>query len=266
LLEANYLPAIERAAEDFSDHEKMTSARVLRWFRQFAVDDYAVASRVLESVDYYGASRIRGMTKQLVEIVLQVVMPARSECVYFVPVGGVYRGSRIGARALSEVKRQSRASWRICSMAEVERLEASEVQTIVFVDDFSGTGETLVQWWREIEPLVLPRESTVIVALLVMNERARDEILRFADEVVCVNELDASCNALSPESKCFCQTEQETLHRLCAATGATPKYVKGRGECGLLVAFRHGCPNNSLPVLWWWESDEWTPLFQRHGL
>jgi hypothetical protein len=173
----------------------------------------------------------------------------RPNAISFVPVGGVTSGSMNIARALADIHRKTTAKWKIFSMAEVERQDSQGIDAIVFIDDFSGTGNSLKEWWQEVEPLVLPKRAVVLVGLLVMNYLAREQILKFAENAVYVQELDESDNAVSPRSKHFNKLERQTLMTYCRKTGATGKYLKGYGGCGLLVAFRHGCPNNSLPIL-----------------
>ena len=151
-------------------------------------------------------------------------------------------------------------------MTDLEKLSPDEVAVIVFVDDFSGTGDQLVVWWETVEQLVLPKKADVVVALLVMNGRARERIEQFAKLVISIDELGEEANVLSDENKQFDSKEKDSLLRYCEKTGCDPSYLKGRGECGLLLAFRHGCPNNSLPLLWHEKANKWQALFQRHAI
>jgi hypothetical protein len=264
--EPQYLDLIERASEDYAEHERMTLPRILRWFDQFDKSDQHLAAKVLGAIDYYPSSRIRGMTRELVRLVLGQLDHCREDHIYFVPVGGVYESSRVIARALRDERREQASSWSICSMSDVEALDSSDVDAILFVDDFSGTADSLVTWWEEVEPLVLPKQAIVGISLLVLNHLARSPILEFADILLAVNELDLTYDALSEHSRYFAREEDRNLlHSYCEKTGASPDYIHGYGECGLLLAFKHGCPNNSLPILWW-NSDHWDPLFQRYGI
>jgi|GEM_PF-3255197 len=260
-----YLRLIEQRSQDFADHENMTLARLIRWFDQFNLHDQPMAGKILEVIDYFAIPRIRGMSKQLVDLVLAELSGAREDALYFIPVGGVYESSRVIARAIRDIQRRTRARWQICSMADVERLEPNEVDALIFVDDFSGTGNSLSTWWSEVEPLVLPKDAKIIVALLVLNDPARSAILQFADDVICIQELDDTHNAFSTSCCHFNDSDRNLLLKYCVRTGASRKYVKGYGDCGLLIAFKHGCPNNSLPLLWW-ESGTWESLFLRYGL
>jgi hypothetical protein len=70
---------------------------------------------------------------------------------------------------------------------------------------------------------------------------------------------------LSEPSGLFSADQKARLLDYCVATGCSEKFVKGYGDAGLLVAFKHGCSNNSLPVLWV-TSDDWQGLFRRRAI
>ena len=38
---------------------------------------------------------------------------------------------------------------------------------------------------------------------------------------------------------------------------------RGFGHFEIVYAFQHAVPDNSLPILWWADSDRWRPLFDR---
>lgn len=262
---AEHNDAVRHAAQNFADHERMNEAHILRWVNQFDIMDHELAVKILDKIKYFGASRIRGMTLQLVDIALQYLANARTSSIFFVAVGEDYEGSRVVVRALRDIKRQTNGDWQIRTMTDLVGLKADDVDAIVFVDDFSGTGNKLCNWWRLVEAIVLPKHAQVIIGLLVMNYLANDRISEFADETLFVLELNERDNALSTESEHFEPDEQQALLRYCRKTGAPKKYSMGYGSCGLLIAFKHACPNNSIPVLWW-NSDDWNSLFQRSAL
>jgi hypothetical protein len=262
-IDAQYLAEIDAATDRFGDHESMSRGRVLAWLGQFEDVDLQVATAVLSQVHYYNAANIRAMSRQLVAMVGEEYAQVPRQEIVFVPVGEPGSSAGIIARAIREVSGGERP--RVVHMADIERLDPASVSVVVLIDDFSGTGQQLFEWWETVEPVIRPKEAEVVVALLVMNERARQEIERFADKTVAVVELDGQANVLSEESGIFSGEGKATILKYCHRTGARAEYVRGRGDCGLLVAFRHGCPNNSLPILWH-QSKKWQALFRRSAL
>ena len=246
-IEAEYSDNITEAVERFGDHEGMTAGRVLKWMGQFPDEHLPLAGKILQIIRYYGAANIRAMARELVRIIWQEFPGVDRSRVIFVPVGSPGSGADILVRIVRHL--QEVRGTRIVTMADLEKIDSGSLSGIVFIDDFSGTGDQLAEWWGIVEPIVRPKEVPILVALLVMNGPARSRIEQFAQSAVCVNELDEGADVLSEHNGDFDETEKTLLLQYCERTGCEVGLVRGYGSCGLLVAFRHGCPNNSLPIL-----------------
>lgn len=261
-IELEYSEQVERAVDEFGDHEGIKEARVLRWLEQFADDDLALAIDLIGAVRYFGAANIRAMTKQLFRMAIDELAERGYGSAVFVAAGRSGSGAAPVVRVLHELVR--RTPHRIVDMLHVARIAPGDVDAIVFLDDFSGTGDTLVDWWENVEPIVRPSNAAIFVGLLILNERARSRIEEFAD-VLCVTELGPEANVLSVESTTFSDAQKQQLLKYCRDTKCGPRYEQGYGACGLVVALKHGCPNNSLPILWH-ESEAWHALFTRRAI
>jgi hypothetical protein len=263
LIHTTYNRQIQRAAQDFGDHEGMGTPRITRWIAQFRNNDIQLAIKILQEIKYYSTENIRAMVHGLVGLTYHHFPQIDRDKIFFIPVGFSFEGSSIIARALRDEIGNER---RIKQMADLEKLEAGTFDVLVFIDDFSGTGNTLKSWWDNVETLVLPRNVPFAIALLVLNHRAREIIEQFAG-IICVDELDENRNVVSPNSRSFTAMEKQKIIDYCRLTGCAEKYLLGYGECGLLIAFKHQCPNNSLPILWHTcEQAQWEGLFKRSAL
>ena len=262
-IEAEYSDHIREAVGRFGDHEGITAGHILKWIGQFADEHLPLAGKVLQTIRYYGAANIRAMARELVYIIWQEFPGVDRSRVIFVPVGSPGSGADIIVRILRQL--QEVRGTRIVTMADLERIDPGGVSGIVFIDDFSGTGDQLAEWWGIVEPIVRPKEVPILVALLVMNGRARSKIEEFAQAALCVNELDEGADVFSEHNGDFDEIEKGLLLQYCERTGCEVSLVRGYGSCGLLVGFRHGCPNNSLPILWF-EHTRWRSLFMRRGI
>lgn len=262
-IETERFDDIEHAVSTFGDHEGVGHARVVRWMNQFDEDHWVLAGSLLRATKYYGASNIRAMTRELcLGIVKQFQNVKRSE-IAFVSIGEPGSSSEIIIRSLRGVKAANRS--RKLRMADLANVNPDEVSVIVFIDDFSGTGNQLREWWDTVEMLVAPIGAIVVVALLVMNYKAQGKIESFADECVWVHFLEKRFDVLSDENEEFTDSDQDVIRNYCKRTGCRDALLNGKGDCGLLVAFKHGCPNNSLPILWW-DNNQWLPLFKRYAI
>lgn len=259
---ASHSKAIQRAAQDFGDHEGVTEGKVLRWLLNFSDADLEVGIKVLQRIRYYSISNIWAMTQELVKIVRKEFADTPWDKVFFVPMGAAYSGAMTIARVLRDTRVVQKSNIKF--MADLEKMPPEKLGVLVFIDDFSGTGKTLQDWWPLAESIVLPKKVPFVLGLLVLNGKARSVVEKLVGRVYCVDELDETENVLSSVSPHFSSTEKDTLGRYCKATKASVDYVHGLGECGLLLAFKHGCPNDSLPILWH-ASDSWDALFRRSG-
>lgn len=264
-IQTDYKDDVDLALERFGDHEDMSEARVLRWLAQFPDEDLTLAVHVIRSVRYFNGLNVRSMTRDLFQIAADELRKRGHRRLGFIAVGSPGSGSSIVARVLRDLVRGSQ--YRMLSMVDLISLEPGEIEAIVFVDDFSGTGSTLEKWWQNVESLIRPTGATVFVGLLVLNERARQLIEQFA-HVLAVEELGDSDDVFANENEKFSDSERATLLEHCRQTGCGPKYERGFGQCGLLLSFKHGCPNNSLPVLWFSgeSAKKWRPLFNRRAI
>lgn len=262
IVHADYGGDIEDAVDRFGDHEDMTEGRVLKWLLQFDDEDLALASKVLQAITYVNAINIRKMTSTLLHMVLERMTAEGLVRAAFVAVASAASGSGNVARALRDALRGS--GHVLISMLDLAQAGNDDFDAVVFVDDFSGTGETLSEWWENVESVVRPKNAQVFAGLLIVTEAALDEISVFA-EVVAVDELDLTHNALADENTIFSDDEKIRIRYYCERTGVDSELCAGYGECGLLLAFRHGSPDNSLPIIWA-KTDDWRPLFKRRGL
>jgi len=256
-----YFRQISRAAQDFGDHEGVGTPRITRWILQFEDSDTPLAVKILGEITYYSSENIRSMVSQLVRLTYGRFHPISRNRILFIPIGRPYEGSSVVARVLRDEIRNER---QIKHMSDLERLRPGTFDALVFLDDFSGTGSTLRTWWDMVEPIVLPRRVPFAIALLVLNCRARQVVEEFAN-ILCVTELDETYNVVSARSGRFTAAEKEKIIHYCRMTGCSDEYQLGFGDCGLLVAFKHLCPNNSLPILWH-TCERWEGLFKRSGL
>ncbi len=240
--------AIQRAAQDFGDHEGVTEGKVLRWLLNFKDVDLELGIKVLQGIRYYSTSNIWTMTQELVKIVRKEFADLPWNKVFFVPIGAPYSGAMTITRVLRDTRVVQKSNIKF--MVDLEKMPRDEIGALVFIDDFSGTGKTLSDWWPIVEPIVLPKNVPCVLGVLVLNSKARTVVEKFVKRVYCIDELEEKENVLSSVSTHFNSTEKAAIAEYCKSTKASTDYLYGFGKCGLLLAFKHGCPNDSLPILW----------------
>ncbi len=155
--------------------------------------------------------------------------------------------------------------------------ELDDVEGVVFVDDFIGTGRTAATTLRDVlRPLVdqvEERKIDVFVLSIAGFRNAATEVERkigkdlFPVRVSIIVPLDEGDKCFSTQSTVFTDpTKRARAKQVARDKGA--QLVKsnplGFGNCQGLVVFQMTCPNNSLPILWAsGQTDDWRPLFPR---
>lgn len=133
--------------------------------------------------------------------------------------------------------------------------------SVVFIDDFAGTGQQACEAWPALAELLPggPKPYLVVVA-------AGDQALRrIAQEtglrVYTHHKLSASDNIFSDTCRHFTGAEKDDLLAYCKR--ADRKNPRGYGACGFVIVLAHKTPNNSLPILHA-SHEHWKGLFPRH--
>jgi len=132
---------------------------------------------------------------------------------------------------------------------------------VVFVDDFSGSGQQVCDNWPVLKEL-LPGKPNAYLALVATSARAIDKVGSETDLVVVPhNTLVDSDNIFSPNCRHFTQAEKDVLLNYC--TQVDRDEPRGFHDSGLLVVLAHKTPNNSIPILHK-RTRRWEGLFRRY--
>ena len=255
---------------------------IRRWLSQFDTpSDQRLMFRVLSNVRIYDEDVMRSKMREAFGIV------ARDMYTKLVPRARVRRDILVSHLDESPAKGGSTycrlfASENNLSAQSVLTLEtlkrrmkgAGQIQRIVLIDDFAGTGRTLVDGLkRELDTLQSANAEGIRIILLALVGfvSARARIERFIER----NNLDATvyfCDELGDEHRAFADTsevfpdrrERERARQIAETKGVTIEKRQPLGFRGdqALVVFYQSCPNNTLPILWSRNKD-WWPLFPR---
>ena len=141
-----------------------------------------------------------------------------------------------------------------------ERLTSED--TIVFLDDFSGTGRQATKIWEKYLHELLPDDPTIYLILVGINDRAVKKISKETDlNVLSFFHYNDRDNLFSDSCKSFTPAEKQIILKYCKR--ADNRYPMGSGDCGMVLVLAHNTPNNSIPILHT-NHEKWEGLFRRN--
>ena len=255
---------------------------VRSWLEQFSgLNEQRLMFRLLKGMRVYDENTVRAKMREAFGIVTRNM--------HTVIAAGARVRSDILVSSLDESAAKSGLTYcrlfagenRVSSNAVLpfraleRRIDGGDsVQRLVLIDDFAGTGGTLLAGLRrELEFLrrVNSQGIQIIILTLVGFAGTRNRIERFVDQ----NNLDAHvyfCDELGPEDQVFSEEsrifpasgERDVARQIAESKGVMiqRKHPLGYGNTQASVIFYQSCPNNTLPILWS-QNRDWTPLFPR---
>ena len=255
---------------------------IRRWLEQFeTTQEQRLMFKLLSNLRFYDEHTVRAKMHEAFGIVvrnIRTVLGGGARVRYDVLVSSLDSSpAKAGLTYCRLFASENRISSQ--SVMHVDSLESKldtgeEVQRLVFVDDFSGTGNTLVEGLRKNLGLLTRFNAAgvrIIVIALVGFDKARDAIEHFFDR----NGLDADvyfCDELGPEDRVFSEgsavfgepNERELAKQAAEAKGVIleRRHPLGYHDSQTSVVFFQSCPNNTLPIFWG-ENAGWFPLFAR---
>lgn len=146
-------------------------------------------------------------------------------------------------------------------------------KAVVFFDDFLGTGEQFTKFYNDYKFPSLFSSTKFAYVPLVANQGAMSDLMSLFPELYVYSSevLNSSHSFFSPDCPAFKDgtnspfTAIEFYHDLLVKKQIDVYGADRQGFGGMefLVAFGNAVPDNSLPILWWNESQNWKPLFDR---
>lgn len=227
--------------------------RLSVWLGQFAPEDTDIAARLLDVVEFFAPER---MGKAFQHVLSRL------------PGWHIHKSKRAGRwwfAAFSSSAGESGDSmlhrFRQANGLDSKQYNALFVykrdllldrptaeDSVVFVDDFSGTGDQAIGAWKDTLTELLPGSPKTYLVLVAVSKAAKlriteDTQLRVHSPTTLVEEDDI----FSAKCKHFSAADKDVLLKYCVR--ADKRSPRGYGNCGFVVVFAHGCPTNSIPIL-----------------
>lgn len=259
---------LKRWVDDFGSYRhQVTDLKVQSWLDQFQSDHKDVAARLLDSVDFVGFTQISKLFRDILGAIpgWHIDPTKRKGKWRFVAYSGsagesgdtmlhLFRlANNLDRKAFNDL---------FITRSDLVRANLTADDTVVFVDDFSGSGKTVCDGWKDSFQELLHTQPRAILILLGVCKHALNRIKEETELLPVygfrLNEKDDIFHTACTH---FTHDEKKLILKYCEkANKGTPR---GFGECGLVLVFAHRCPNNTLPIFHE-TNGNWFGLFIRH--
>lgn len=253
--------------ETFSSYRHAINVNSIdRWLDQFKPTDKDLAARILDCVEFISLEQIGIAFRQILTQLpgWQIDENKRIGRWRFVPFS--VSSGESGDTMMHKFRLANGLSGRkyhelFIYKSDLLREKITSEDTVVFIDDFSGTGKQVCDYWTELREL-LPEQPTIYLVLVGVNNKAKQKIAEETDlQVISQYDFNNSDDIFSVSCRHFTQDEKDKILEYCRRADRTNP--RGFGECGLVLVFAHNTPNNSIPILHT-NHGAWEGLFRRN--
>lgn len=248
-------------------HTPVTRDLIESWLSQFSSRDRDMAARLLDAVLFITHVSMNASFRSFLESIggWNIDKSKRKGRWFFVPFSGSAGESgdsmvHLFRQATSMTNKQYHELF--IYRSDLVSKNPGPEDTVVLIDDFSGTGSQACTFWKELYEELLPNSPRIILLLVAATNSALSRIsAETGMEPYCERTLTKSDNIFDSACKHFTSQEKITLLRYCKL--ADNKRPQGYGDAGLLVVLAHRCPNNTIPILHATHA-RWHGLFPRY--
>jgi hypothetical protein len=279
---------------------------VSQWLQQFELGDRRLIGKLVDHIHYFSADE---MIERFTKVLMDSHFKEKARDAIFIGVGE-HQG-KSGPHLLLYVKYAYKRTFPEKEKVEIAlrftdpaklpnsiqkntEAPASRIKSVVFIDDFFGSGETASKFLSKFQ-----QNETEVYKWLWQKEKFFLAISGFKtgqnrivgsgiatdNFILAFRLLTASDQAFSPENSKIFRSEkdrerakdvcreigEEILRERAREEGWTDKERKGRAlgwdDNQALIRFQHNIPNNSLPVIWEYKGKYkrslWMPLYRR---
>lgn len=236
----------------FADYRKpVTESAIEEWLDQFDEQHRDLAARLLDSVEYFSHPQIDDAFRTVLARLpgWHLNKAKRVGEWRFVPLGAA---GESGASMLHRFKIANRLDFPklrelFIFKSQLLKEGLGPGDSVVFVDDFAGTGRQAVDAWNQMAELLPDGPHTYLVLVAASSDAmeviGKETGLKTEPFLTLAREDDV----FGEDCLYFSGRERDILLEYCRV--ADKKQPRGYGACGLVLVLAHRCPSNSIPVL-----------------
>ena len=240
---------------------------IKRWLDQFERAEQPLIIKLLKEFKYYSSKKVNLLLRKLWTMILNDLKTSVDN-VWFVPVGYVAKSGSAIAYFFKKVNNLHIDKF--IPINEINSIKVSSETTIVFLDDYIGSGNQASLFWNsEIKRKSIDKScNSLFYGVLVgLNEGIRKVEKNTDFKVRAVDVFSEKDLPFSKKSKIFdSRKEKEEIKKIIKKYGEKffPEYPLGYNSLSTLIGFFYSTPNSTFPIFWSKEN-AWKPLLPHGG-
>lgn len=219
-----------------------------QWIQEMPEELAIIVNSLMTGFDYYSHHSVNRNMKELhQQLQQQIQFDNTIYCVLPNQEGRINSGYEY----LIEYKNLNGLSKYVVfpNLSVIQEKTLSYIKTIVFIDDFCGTGKTFIDYLEKAMKYVQGRE--VFYVVIHIMEKALGLIEKYGKEHnLSIHVLYKYSTPKAFERKLQPLEKRSSFKRLSLEYGLSKKHVLGYNNTEALVAFYNNTPNNTLEVFW----------------
>lgn len=236
------------------------------WLNQFKNEEQYYINKLLDNFVYFDNNRVRKAVKSLHQKIIRSSSSTINN-MWFIPVGYVTKSGSIIAYYYRSVNELDEGNF--ISSKDIARIINKENVSLVFIDDYIGTGHQSEQVWKFIiQPYVTFFEKSKFYyctlagtyeGINYIKEHTGFEVV--VDKIIHKYELPFSKESLIFEDEIERRKAEEIVKKY--GEFLYPGNPIGYKNSQSLIGFFYSTPNNTLPIFWS-TNEKWHPLLPRN--
>lgn len=240
--------------------------KIISWLENFEEEDIPSAIDILRVFEYIPFNEFMSRQNDLLKELLTTINPEEKIIVF--PFGKFGKSSTLVTYPLTHTTSFKDKEKDIFLTFDYKNIpNPSQYKHIIFIDDFIGSGNTFCEEYKTtgIKDWLIEQNisSVFILSILIMNE-GKINIKKNYPTIKIISDVRYKLfdETYSP-FKAFSKNTYSKVKGITEKYGTkiNKKIPLGYDDSQSNIAFFHGTPNNTLPIIWM--DKKWTPLYPR---
>ena len=240
-------------------------SQIIKWLENFEEKEIDSAIDLLSVFEYIPFNefmfRIDGL---LFEILKDI---PKGQKILIFPYGKVGKSGTLVTYPLSHTNAYINRKDDILISHDIQFItDLHEYKTLIFIDDFIGSGQTFIEEYKKIQWIKNWKdnnqvEKTYLLSAIIMNDGAQK--INFFDSSIKIKAEERFKIFQNGTSPLTAYKNILSLKSISLKYGRTLNHLNSLGysDGQSMVAFFHGTPDNTLPIIW--EHIKWNPIYPR---